>query len=351
MYRNFSVLIGVGASALALALPAGAAAQSVAAPGAPTAVREYAGTIVFSQFDAASASWSLAVRRVGAAQAERLPVASSPTPFEADIGPDSRGRPAVIYQRCAGTRQVPTGCDLFVFSLDGASGERAVRNANDPHNDDVQPTLWRGRIAWTREYSSNPNESNPIVYTKTLTAPRSRPSTRLPGVPRRRCGDFSRVCGPTTGRRVEALELWGKNLAMTVAYGCDGCSGIDQRELRLVDVADRAARQVAFQVVGLGGQSLIGPSFVAGQLGWYKACLGDGAGCKQGRSGPFRYRLATRRYVKATGPIRVDGFADSGSRLYEVTGCSFASEGPFDAGCRIDAVPAPAYAPVRAPLR
>lgn len=352
MYRIFSVLIGVGASAVALALPAGAAAQSVASPGAPTAVREYAGTIVFSQFDAVSASWSLAVRRVGAAQPERLPVASSPTPFEADIGPDSRGRPAVIYQRCAGSPQVPTGCDLFVFSLDGGSGERAVRNANDPHNDDVHPTLWHGRIAWTREYSSNPNEPNPIVYTKTLTAPRSLPSTRLPGVPRRRCGDVNRVCGPTTGRRVEALELWGKNLAMTVAYGCGSCSGIDQRELRLVDVVDRAARQVAFQVTGLSGQSLIGPSFFAGRLGWYKACLGDPSGCRQGRGGPFRYRLSTRRYTKgAPGPVRVDGFADSGSLLYEVTGCAFGSEGAFDAGCRIDAVPAPAYAPVRAPLR
>jgi len=352
MYRITSLLTAVAASAVALALPASAAAQGVAAPGAPTAVREYAGTIVFSQFDAASARWSLAVRRAGATQPELLPVAPSPTPFDADIGPDSRGRPAVIYQRCGGSPQVPTGCDLFVFSLAGASGERAVRNANDPHNDDVHPTLWRGRIAWTRTYRTGPNESNPIVYTKTLTAPRSRPSTRLPGVPRRRCGDFSRVCGLTTDRRVEALELWGANLAMTVAYGCRGCSGIGERELRLVDVGKRAARQVAFQVVGLSGQSLIGPSFFAGQLGWYKACLGDPGGCKQGQSGPFRYRLSTRRYVKGTpGPVRVDGFADGGAVLYEVTGCSYDSQGAFVVGCRIDAVPAPAYAPVRAPLR
>lgn len=346
MYRIVSLLLGVFAAIGVLALPAGAAAQSIAAPGAPSAVREYAGTIVFSQFDPASARWRLAVRRPGAAQAELLAVPPSPTPFDADIGPDSKGRPAVIYQRCAGTLQVPTGCDLFVFSLNGATAERPVRNANDPHNSDVHPTLWRGRIAWTRDYASG---ANPIVYTKQLTAPRSRPSTRVPGVPRRRCGDFSRVCGLTTDRRVRALELSAENLAMTVGYSCDGCSGISQSELRLVDLGDRTARQIAFQVVGLGGQSLIGPSFFAGHLSWYRSCQADPDGCKGGRGGPFRYTLSTRRYAKgAPGPVRVDGFADTGTQLYEATGCSDA-EGTFDPRCRIDVVPAPAYAPVRAP--
>ncbi|MDQ3849967.1 MAG: hypothetical protein M3296_05060 [Actinomycetota bacterium] len=324
-------------------------AQIIAMPGAPGAVREYAGTIVFSQFDATSARWSLAVRRADAAQVELVPVATSAMPFDADIGPDSNGRPALIYQRCAHMTVAPQGCDLFVLGLDAAAGEHAVRNANDAHNDDVHPTLWRGQIAWTRVYGRGQNAS-PVVYTRTLTAPRSRPSTRLPGLPRRRCGDADRVCGPTTDRSVGALELWGKNLAMTVRYSCRGCSGIGQSELRLVDLADRSGWQVALQVVGLSGQSLIGPSFLAGRLGWYKSCLGDPSGCRRAAGGPFRYTLATRRYVKgAPGPIRVDGFADAGSRLYELTGCSEESEGEFNAACQIDVVPAPAYVRVPPP--
>ena len=92
-----------------------------------------------------------------------------------------------------------------------------MRNANDPHRNDVDPTLWHGRIAWAREYGSG-DDANAVVYTKTLTAPRSQPSKRVPGVPQTRCGDVDKVCGPTTHRHVGALELSGDNLAVTVDY-------------------------------------------------------------------------------------------------------------------------------------
>jgi hypothetical protein len=344
-------LFAVAAALLTAALPAAASADPVAAPGAPTDVREYQGTIVFSQFDAGTQQYRLAVRRAGAAAAELLPVAPSSRPFDADIGPDGAGRPALIYQRCAATPGAPTGCDLFVYSLDGTTGERPVRNANDPDNDDIAATIWRGRIAWTRDYGRG-SEPKPIVYTKTLTAPRSRPSTRLPGVPQRRCGDVDPgVCGPTTGRSVSELELLGENLAQTVSYGCRGCSGIDQSELRLVDVGDRSARQIAFQVVGLSGQSLVGPSFAAGRVAWYRACLGDPSGCLGGRSGPFRATLTTGRYERASGPVVVHGFVDADAQLYEVLQCSEEARGSFNANCRIERVPAPAYSPTRPPLR
>jgi hypothetical protein len=339
-------------AATALAVPAAASAEPVAAPGAATSVREFAGTIVFSQFDAAAQQWRLAVRRAGAPAAELLPVAPSARPFQADIGPDGAGRPELIYQRCAAAPGAPSGCDLFVYALDGATGERPVRNANDPDHNDLGPTIWRGQIAWTRDYGRG-SEPNPVVYTKALTAPRSRPSTRLPGVPLRRCGDVdTRVCGPTTGRTVRELELWGRNLAQSVLYGCGGCSGISQGEVRLVDLRERSARQVAFQVVGLSGQSLIGLSFAAGRVGWYRACLGDPAGCIGGRSGPFRATLTTGRYERGPGgPIAVHGFADAATVQYQVVGCSEETQGEFNANCRIERLPAPAYTPTRAPLR
>ena len=332
-------------------LPATADAQTVATPGGPTSVKEFQGTIVFSQFDPAAKQFFLTVRRAGAAAPERLPVAPSARTFDADIGPDSAGNPEVIYQRCSPPPGVPTGCDLFVFSLTNATGERPVRNANDPDHNDMGATIWRGRIAWTRDYGSG-SEPNPIVYTKALSAPRSQPSRRLPGVPQSRTGDVSGgPARPTSGRTVQDLELWGENLALTVSYGCGGCSGIGQSELRLDDLGDGSARQVAFQVVGLSGQTLVGPSFFNGRLGWYKACLGDPSGCRQGQGGPFRYALTARTYQRSPSSVRVDGFADTGALLYEALGCNEETSDPANANCRVDTLAPPAYTATRAPLR
>src|SRR5688500_10397182 len=114
-----------------LALPAAANATPIAAPGASTAVREFQGTLVFSQFDPAASQYRLAVRRAGAAAPELLGVAPADRTCDADIGPDSNGRPQLIYTRCDET------CDLFVYSLTAATGERAVRNANDPEHNDI----------------------------------------------------------------------------------------------------------------------------------------------------------------------------------------------------------------------
>jgi hypothetical protein len=351
MSRIRLLFAGAAAALAALALPALASADTVATPGAPTAVREFARNIVFSQFDPTAKRYFLTVRRAGAAAPERLPVASSARSFDADIGPDSTGRPELVYQRCAEDAGAPRGCDLFVYALDGSTGERPVRNANDPDHNDTNATIWRGRIAWARDYGSG-SEPNPIVYTKTLTAPRSQPSKRLPGVPQRRTGDVDpRVSGPTTGRTVQDLDLWGENLALTVSYGCGGCSGIGQSELRLDDLGDGSARQVAFQVVGLSGQTLVGPSFFDGRLGWYKACLGDPSGCRQGQGGPFRYALTARTYQRAPATARVDGFTDTGALLYEVLGCNEETSDPANANCRIDTVAPPAYTATRAPLR
>jgi hypothetical protein len=329
-------LLVIPLAVAALAAPASALAAPVAAPAGATAVREYQGIIVFSQFDRATSRWRLAIRRPGRL-AELLPVAPGDREFDADIGPDSDGDPQVIYQRCGET------CDLFVYSLANGTGERPVRNANDPERHDTQPTLWRGRIAWARIYGEQ-QDRKVIVYTKRLTAPRSQRSQRLPGVPERR---------GVTGRSVDALELWGDNLAQVVGYTCPTCPGTSTAELRLVRVSTRRGSEIAYQAVGLGGQQLIGPSFVGGgTLAWYKACLGDPEGCRNNAGGPFRYDVRRRTYTKATGPVRVDGFADAGARLYEAVGCNEETNEPiFNAGCRIEEVEAPAYAPTRRPAR
>lgn len=374
------VRVGVGVLAflgLAAAFPAAGSAGTVARPGAATAVRESNGTIVFSEFDWPTRRWYLTVRKAGAKAPQRLKVASSPVAFDADIGTDSAGRPELIYQRCGRAVSVATppmyeltGCELFVYSLVDATGERPVRNANDPAHSDVNATLWGGRIAWTREYGSGEN-ANPVVYTKTLSAPRSQPSTRLPGVPQTRCGDVDKTCTTTRSRRVTALELGqpdGKGscgprpsrptsptcerlLAIMVRYTCAGCSGISQNELRLDALRAGSSQLVARLVSGLNGQGLTGPSFFDGRLAWYRTCAVPEASCRA-FVGPWRYQLSKRSYERgAPGAIRVTGFADTGSRLYEVLGCSDDTALQENVECRIDELKPPTYAAAPAPLR
>lgn len=356
--RLARVSAGLVACGMAV-LPSSAAAATVAQTGGVgTAVREYGGTIVFSEFDRVERRWYLSVREVGERQ-RRVGVAPSPVSFDADIGTDSRGRPQLIYRRCSGTVSAPKGCDLFVFSLATSTGERAVRNANDQSRNDVSPTLWRGRIAWTREYGSG-KDANPVVYKKTLTAPRSQPSTRLPGVPERRCasdvGLVDPPCGPTTSRRVDALELWGDNLGLIVGYVFEGLPGTSQAEVRLDRVSERSARQVAFLTSGLNAQFLAGPSLGGGRLAWYRACAVTEAACRT-FVGPWRYRISTRGYQRgAPGPIQVRGFADTGTRLYEVVcpaGETIVDFQPPLPGapddCPIESVAPPAYTTVPQP--
>jgi hypothetical protein len=341
--RARSPLVSLACLGLAVTCPP-AEAVTVAEPGAATQVRELDGTIVFSQYDRTAERWFLAVRDPDDAAARRIGVPSSNTPFQADIGTDSQGRPELIYQRCDET------CDLSVYSLvPGQGRERPVQNANDPETDDVRPTLSRGRMAWVRVYGSGANE-NPIVYTKTLTQPRSQPSKRLPGVPQRRTGDVDRITGPTTARNVQALELDGDNLAVIVDYTCEGCSGIAQTELRLDSVKQTSSRQVAYSVVGLNGQQFVGPSFFGGTLAWYRTCISSDQSCTS-FAGPWRYGISRRTYLQgARGPFGVPGFADTGSALYEALDCETA-DAPATADCRIERLTPPAYERVSAPLR
>jgi hypothetical protein len=338
MCRIASVLASLVGVVGALVIPAAASAQTVAQTAAATSVREFDETVVFSDLDRASGLWYLSVRRAGTPLVERLPVAPSPTSFEADIGPDVKGDSMLVYQRCRGLddMDVPIGCDLFAYSLADATGEQALRSANDPYHDDVEPTIWGGRIAWARVYDSG-SDARPAVYTRTLSAPRSRPSTRLPGVPRR----------GMTDRAVGALELWRGNLALMVDYSCRQCPGIVTRELRLDDVRRHTATKVAVQTIGMASQNLTGPSFFAGHLAWYKACRIGETACRTA-VGPYRYTLSTRRYAKGTsGPVTVAGFADTGKLLYENFGCAPSPQEPSGPECRIEAVPPPRYAPTR----
>ncbi len=108
---------------------------------------------------------------------------------------------------------------------------------------------------------------------------------------------------------------------MIVGYLFEGLPGTSQSEVRVDSVSQRSARQIALQVIGLNGQFLAGPSLLDGRVAWYRSCAVQEASCRT-FAGPWRMRLSAGSYERgAAGPTPVPGFADTGSRLYEVA-CS-----------------------------
>jgi hypothetical protein len=268
------------ALALALSAPANAADTGVAELQRPSTIRSYAGIQVFSDFD--GSAYRLAILRDS--KLEHLPVDPSQAPFDADIGPDRKGRPQLIYTRCRTERadvsfgrNESEGCDLVTYSLAGG-GERPVRGANTAAGNEFAPTLWRGRIAFARK---GPGRGLPIVYTRRLGAPRSQASTPLPGISRR-----------TRTRGILELDLSGHHLGqITFSAG--------QTEVRLVDVADRSVRRLARTGVGEGGQYFAGIGFTDGHLAWAAQWLTGGGAVTPGI---YRYRLSNGELSRAPHP-------------------------------------------------
>ena len=252
----------------------------------PSTIRTYADIQVLDNL--LDETHYLVIRRNGVI--ENLPVAPSQQPFDPDIGPDANGRPQLVYSRC------DPNCDLFSYSLSGRGTERPVRGANTPA-DEFAPTLWKGRIAFARARKAR---ARPVVYTRELAAPRSRPSKRLPAVPSRARGER------TTGGFVAALELSGNRLAQIVNFEAQG----QLAEVRLVDVSAGSSRRLARIGVGEGAQYLAGLGFAGGYLGWARG--GEGAGI-------YRYRLSTGELSRAAQP-RIVNFQVYGLALFAADG-------------------------------
>jgi hypothetical protein len=309
---------------LIIALPASAAGVVVGHVPRPSMIRDYGGIQVFSDFD--GSAYRLAVRRE--TRLERLPVAPSGAPFDVDIGPDRNGRPQLAYTRCKVERadvdfgaNSSTGCDLVVFSLAGGGRERRVRNANTADGDEFAPTLWKGRIAFARKAKG---ADRAAVYTKELTAPRSRRSERLPGAP-----------GHTSSRGILELDLRADKLAQLVRFA-------QSAEIRLVDVSDHSVRRLFRVGVGEGGQILTGIGFAGAHLGWALNCL---VSCHPHLAGIYRYRLSTGALARASPPLAL-GDAVIGHALFAPDGAYLITGEPQDGGCGGSYAPVPRQCPL-----
>jgi hypothetical protein len=292
-HRRSGLLVFSLLLVLVAAVPAGAADTVATRLLRPSQVRSYAGIQAFSAFQ--DGAYHLAIRRHR--RVEMLPVASSQEPFDVDIGPDRNGRPQLIYTRCQvelgdaneGTNH-SRGCDLVLLSLAGGGRERPVRGANTQANE-TRPTLWRGRIAFARQATGR---DQPVVYTRALTSPRSRPSRRLPGVPPRARGHR------TTGGSIDELDLHANGLAQIVSFVAFG----QVSDVRLVDVSDRSSRVLARVGVGEGGQYFVGIGFAGGYLGWAFQWVAGGG---ELTPGIYRQRLSTGEISRADASPLVEG--------------------------------------------
>jgi hypothetical protein len=142
----------------------------------------------------------------------RVPVAPRSAPFDADLGPDARGRPTAVYSRCrteprggwhdAGLAwETSRGCDLFRFDF-AAGRERRIAGPSRGDASEFLPSLWHGRLAFTRVDERPGAARLARIYERTLASGRE---TLLPG--------GSETGDPKVMARPAGLDLGGRYVA------------------------------------------------------------------------------------------------------------------------------------------
>lgn len=320
MQRSHLIRSAATVAVLALlgAAPGARADDVLAQAARPTDLSAGQGLVVYSAYDTSSRRYRL--MQISKGVTSRVDVPSSPAPFDADVGPTTSGHAYLVYERCARARAASSGlmgCDIYAFNP--ATGVERRSHASDPKHDDVNPTYWKGRLVFARDYGSK--SPRQIVYQRP-NGHTSR-SQRLPGLPRRRCAHGQ--CLPVSGS-FEDLELFGRQLAeaadSTEPIGVTDPDGKpfegDVAELRLVDVVRGTAEQLSGRGAGESGQTWVAASFDRGRLYAYFSCLGDSSGCNAKNAGAYRYRLSTGDWQISGSGSALGGFAVGGGRTYEL---------------------------------
>ncbi len=120
----------------------------------------------------------------------RVPIAPRRSPFDADLGPDARGRTTAAYSRCrtdpsGGWRDTglawdaSRGCDLFAFDFAGGR-ERRLASASRGDSSEYLPSIWRGRVAFTRVLERRGLPRVPRIVVRSLADGREQ---AVPGGP------------------------------------------------------------------------------------------------------------------------------------------------------------------------
>lgn len=330
MCRRFVLALAT----LAVLAPSAHAADTILdRPTRPTTVAAGSGVVLYSAYDKASRQYSLMqISDHGdGSTPTRVPVPSSPAPFDADVGPTSSGHAFYVYERCESKDEA--SCDVYAFNP--KTGREQRSKASDPKHGEHHATYWKGRLAFVRQYGDPDSEdSKQVVYQR--PDPSSRRSTRLPGVPSRRCtrGHCEKVDGVYND-----LELFGRRLA-EAAFSNEPVAILggprpefyssDLTELRLVDVESGRSRQLSGRGSGEAGQTWSAVSFDRGRLYAYFACFGDSSGCGTKKAGAYRYDYVKDRWAISGSTEPLDGFAVGDDATYELAINQAGGCGPVD---------------------
>ena len=236
--------------------------------------------------------WRVVVRSAG--QISTPPAIPADTErLAVDVGPGRDGTPTLAFVSCTDL------CRVVVSRLDG-SGARTVSGSEGAS----APTIWGSRVAWVR--------GDETVMTRDLT---SGKTTRLPGVPQRKCYEplGRRRCERPAFRSVRALELHGSQLALVVNYALSQGGGNGQTEVRMESVQGRPQHLLGLMNIGEGGQAFVGPSWARGKLFFFRSCP-----CGTGQRA-YRFDPNRGAYARAQGTRPLAGFAidDDGRRAFE----------------------------------
>jgi hypothetical protein len=160
---------------LVVAAPAAAADTEIATLPSQTAVDALDGHVVWSVQDDATKAWRLVDLANGAQRP--LPVASSASPFDVDLGHDRNGRLVAVYSRCRealredGANFGRRGCDIFRYAF-ATARETKVESVSS-RLDDYEPTMWHARIAFVRAHL-HADGVKERMYIRDLRAGRTR---------------------------------------------------------------------------------------------------------------------------------------------------------------------------------
>jgi hypothetical protein len=291
--------------AIASAAPAQAADEVVATVAKPTTISASRGHAVWSAWDPAVHGYRLMqYRRNGGVARFRIP--PNPVPFDIDLGKDPFGGTMGVFSRCD-RPPVSTfalngrrGCDIYRIRLGGA-GQVKQRNASGPA-DEYWPTVWNGRIAFTRTYTKRGSRNRRYVYWRSFRG--SGPSHRLRRGPADGVPEQLDMRGKTVtflwtfefGAQVRVADTGGGGRAVVRVPGSGAaardliaeCPTLDGgfvhwavasndpivSEIRRTDLGDGDQERATSRITAASGLATRGFSFDGG-VAWYVKTVND----------------------------------------------------------------------------
>jgi hypothetical protein len=228
--------------------PATSAGSVIGHAEGQTTLSGYGRWVIWSARDLTTGRYRLSLYQSGLGS-KLLPVRSRAIPFDVDLGPGRNDHPTAVYARCSRDAEGDatfatsrfawidgTGCDIYEFDVI-TGRERRVAGASQASANEVQPSIWRGQIAFVR----------------TLSYRKGRPSSAL--LPQLRVlshGDNRSTALPVSGTSYDAidgLDLYGSRLVYQADRQLARCQFRPEpkdpgtsREVWVVDLAHGAKR-------------------------------------------------------------------------------------------------------------